>query len=293
MESFMSRYLKDDEIKKHGLSRTDLLFIIQEYQVLEKMLEQYESSIFNKKEQSEKLIRELANGQKIAKLLSFLGKTYADFLSTAEVEVLSCVDSEDDVWDSCLHKNLSGHYFETMNFIIYLLSRQHRNYQLYCIHEEFRDALKYGLGYINVMASETDSPIELRHIDDCKDYLNQLYAEQIPFILTVDNDDCNGNFYYRKLYGDNEVLFDSKKVAILGGSKYKTICFLGDDDVFKEIMTKLMLFSQLHGFCAKDIDHVKSQEDYAQAVESMDVSSYSMEISKKSWPNYFTLSKKM
>ncbi len=280
MESFMTRYLRgeitEEEIKKHGLTRSDLISIKQKYEVLAKMLERYHSSIFDKKEQSERIKEELEINLKIAKLLSLLGKSYQDYLSEMRYTVGGSTGLN-------LEKGLYEQNIRTLNFIIYLLARRQQNYSLSKLYHHGYSGgcpVTYRVSANVDLLTSKDVPYFrlTSYAYEGKRHLNNLYNEGKSFIFSC-RESYGDDDIFGILYQDNEVLSKSDSVGFLGTLGYKTICFLGDD-IFRETMAKLLLFSDKYGFDIEDIG-TEQQEDYAQAIESMDITGYEVEKDKR------------
>jgi len=271
MADFMSKYLNSlltsEEIKKHGLTQADLLYIKREYKQLQNMLQQYQSSIYGKKDQSKAIQEELEVVSKIAELLSFLGQSFSDYISYIHYSI-SGVEKD------YLRESLYRDYYKTMQFISYMLSRQHQNYELSTLFYRFyySDIERKNILDEDVKILTQKFPGQFTDYFDSLRYLNFLYERQKSFIVTSHPGPHNDE---RNLYNGCKELLNNKDVALLGTLGNDTICYLGDD-IFRDTMTRLMLFADLHGFSISDIDKT-NQEEYASAIEGMDISSYQLE----------------
>lgn len=271
MGTFITNYLNglltEEEIKKHGLTQRDLLYIKHEYIELEKMLEQYRTSIFGKKEQSEAIQAKLEIAKKLAKLLSFLGKSFSQYVSYAHYSVSG-------VEKYYLEESLSRDYYKTLKFISYMLTRKHQNYELgklyYTSFYSEIERRERVVGNIDLLTQKSSK--QFTSSIDALRYLDFLYGRNASFIATSHPDPSEDD---RDLYYGCKELLENKDVALLGTLGGDTICYLGDD-IFRDTMTRLMLFADLHGFSIADINK-ENQEDYAHAIEGMDISSCSIE----------------
>lgn len=269
MSNFMSKYLdssfSDEEIKKHGMTRRDLEFIKREYFNLLGMLTSYQSSIFNRRDEKIRIQEELEKAQMIADYFTFLGNSYGNFIAKAQSSI-------NEIEGFYLERNLDYYHNEIIRLIIYLLSRVQREYEMSTIfHNEYYSDIhreKKVTDHFNLLLEKDEKCPCFHSFHDILPYIEFLCEKQKSFILTG-LDTCYNDDSFDKLFSP---LLEHSPIAYLGKGRWKTLCLIGDD-TFREVIMKLMLFSDAHGLSLSDFSLDKRLE-YAQAIESMDISSY-------------------
>lgn len=262
--------IEKELFKNNKLTNTELKHMREDYHRLQEMLSAYQSRIIGKKEKALEIQELLNDLQRQAAHLIFLGENYGNVISQIRTEI-------DKLTDRNLDIGLDDYHNTVLNLITFLLNRGQKNFVSGCVkHSEFR-SIDVGRGVVindhfDLIAKESVWPQDRLDIFDLLKYLNLLCDVQEPFIISV----------YDSLNNDTTIsqirsICERDNVALLSSwGRWQTFCFSPDHDItFRKVIMKIMLFSELHGLPFDELNE-SNIEQYAQAIESMDVESYSL-----------------
>lgn len=274
------------ENEKNVITSSDLDQIRKNYIKLQGLVEAYKATIIGKKQKAIE-IREIVESMRIqANHLVTMGEDIYGYISKIELATDYVLKDKPLLW--CFEE----YHREILYLITYLLSRRQQNFISGCIFDRTKSVgyCEYEMQeHVDLIAEESIWPKKSLQNHEINRYIQSLFKKaKKSFIVSkymhpFGYDDM---FYY-------ELVRLSKNGYFLGDVSWRTVCFINDgDDAFKETIMKLMLFADMCGLDLSEFNE-ENKEEYAKAIESMDISDWSLERGPSVYPKYLHLVKKL